>query len=902
MLRSFLILVFHGVIGVLHGQSIPLRGTVAIQNSAFETGERKYISGASVRAPFAKATASDRDGSFTLDLMGLDLGAPVRIAVSKPGYVVVNARDLEHCVLGTPMVQVVMADPARLDAARIKFHDITTTSIDKAFERRMRALRDTTRHIATRLDDLGRELDDTIPSLMDAIELLTEQRNDALIASTDLADRLSLMDVDQANEDLRRAYGLFLKGDHEAALRMLDSERLDRAMGSALERKGRGEALVQHANMEIRQLAMSRQLKVDVLLATLNYPPALECQQALRRMMSDNTDAFDPVMRVRQMTDMALLLERLGKPAEGVPILDEALLLVPPVGGEEQPIKAVVECAYASLLLALDDQAGALARVQRAIAIGERQTDGDPIGLGRSYRMLAQVLRAEKRMDQALAAAERSKLLFAIGRGQRSLEVGWALNTIGLCHMDLGSMDSARVVLEESITIQRATGHEDDPELAASYGNLAVVQEFLGSMQEALANKRKARSIFLRSLDRDNPTVIVLENNLAFTFLETNELDSALYYYRSCLSSAERVLGKNHSALGTLHTNLASALRQKGDLTGALAENRKGMAIIIAAKGPEHPSLVMDYNSLGVIYFNLDQDDSAMVAYDTALRLNEMAYGPGHYDEALVRANKAELLLRQGRPDLVLQEARIALAINQRELGEKSAQTAGSHSKIADAFHLLGQYDSSFHHNARALEVLREQGGTDDPQITQILRNTADDWCSIGRSDLALAYADTSLVLAISGSGAGSLYTALSHSMLGRVQCKSKDFEAADVNLRRALEIYQADTIGSRANVADAWIDLSALSLESGDHGMALMRADSSLAATSTSLGFWTKAKALNAMGDTVQALAFGVQALRMQGPKPPFVAPELKDLRSFVITLATEQEREDILKEFETR
>jgi hypothetical protein len=78
-------------------QSIPLNGVVVIQNSQYETGQRQYVKDAAVRAPFAKPVTTDREGTFALAFIEVPNGAPVRIDVQKPGFKVVNTRDLGGC-------------------------------------------------------------------------------------------------------------------------------------------------------------------------------------------------------------------------------------------------------------------------------------------------------------------------------------------------------------------------------------------------------------------------------------------------------------------------------------------------------------------------------------------------------------------------------------------------------------------------------------------------------------------------------------------------------------------------------------------------------------------------------------------------------------------------------------
>ncbi len=137
---------------IVVGQSISLPGSVIIQNSEYETGHRQYVSDASIRAPFAKAVTSDKDGQFSLVFTGVENGTPVRLNVEKPGLEVVNSDEVESVILGrVPQLHVVMANAEKLAEAQMKYYNIATESIILNFGKKMDALRSERMTVADRL-------------------------------------------------------------------------------------------------------------------------------------------------------------------------------------------------------------------------------------------------------------------------------------------------------------------------------------------------------------------------------------------------------------------------------------------------------------------------------------------------------------------------------------------------------------------------------------------------------------------------------------------------------------------------------------------------------------------------------------------------------------------------------
>ena len=95
-----------GIMGVflplqpsLHAQQVELRGTVAVHNSKYETGEVIYVQNAYLSAPFTVPATSDVEGNFVLEFVGLASGTALKIEAEKAGLEVVNTRELEEVVL-----------------------------------------------------------------------------------------------------------------------------------------------------------------------------------------------------------------------------------------------------------------------------------------------------------------------------------------------------------------------------------------------------------------------------------------------------------------------------------------------------------------------------------------------------------------------------------------------------------------------------------------------------------------------------------------------------------------------------------------------------------------------------------------------------------------------------------
>ena len=192
---------------VVEAQTISLPGSVVVQNSAYETGARQFISDASIRAPMSKPAISDRSGKFLLEFSGVTSGTPVRLVVNKPGFEVVNAREVQSVILGRiPAVEILMADAQKLAEAQMKYYKIATDGIAQSYHRKMTALNQENVALADRLARFGAQHEREVSSLMEAIDVLTAERNKAMGNAGELAERFASTDLDNASDLFRRAF------------------------------------------------------------------------------------------------------------------------------------------------------------------------------------------------------------------------------------------------------------------------------------------------------------------------------------------------------------------------------------------------------------------------------------------------------------------------------------------------------------------------------------------------------------------------------------------------------------------------------------------------------------------------------------------------------------------------
>jgi tetratricopeptide (TPR) repeat protein len=181
---------------ILNGEDGPGVANVQINDSAHTGG------------PWA----SDSDGGFTLDYRNRAPGEKVRLGVIKEGYVVVNWVQLGLVLPKDPNaypLQIIICKEADREEMARRFYQLKgVEAIEATYQQKLKALEDENKSDAT------------------TIARLQEERDQAKAAAEKAAAELARNQPGQGSELYQEAQRLFLAGKIEAAIALLDDDKL----------------------------------------------------------------------------------------------------------------------------------------------------------------------------------------------------------------------------------------------------------------------------------------------------------------------------------------------------------------------------------------------------------------------------------------------------------------------------------------------------------------------------------------------------------------------------------------------------------------------------------------------------------------------------------------------------
>jgi tetratricopeptide (TPR) repeat protein len=164
-------------------------------------------------------TISDLSGKFTLEFPHRRIGDTVRIIVKKEGYVVVNDIQLETVLPAdadaAPLTIILCKEADREEMARRFYRLKSFDVIEETYQRKVRELEEAHQADAT------------------ALASLQQERDQAKASAENLAEEMAKNQPGQSSELYKQAQRLFLVGNIDEAIALLDDDKLRRSAEQA---------------------------------------------------------------------------------------------------------------------------------------------------------------------------------------------------------------------------------------------------------------------------------------------------------------------------------------------------------------------------------------------------------------------------------------------------------------------------------------------------------------------------------------------------------------------------------------------------------------------------------------------------------------------------------------------
>lgn len=188
----------------------------------------------------------------------------------------------------------------------------------------------------------------------------------------------------------------------------------------------------------------------------------------------------------------------------------------------------------------------------------------------------------------------------------------------------------------------------------------------------------------------------------------------ALPHLQKAATLAVSVFGADDLNTAALASVLADACRACGKNRDAEVHYTRGLKILEAKLGPDHPRLGVPLNNLAVLYLGMTRHQDALPLFERALRIEEKHHGKDHLEVAATLNNLGSLQHALGRYADAEASFTRSLAIKEQRLGKEHVELAATLVNLAAACRSRGRYLEGEMNARRALAIAENKLGKDD--------------------------------------------------------------------------------------------------------------------------------------------------------------------------------------------
>lgn len=274
-------------------------------------------------------------------------------------------------------------------------------------------------------------------------------------------------------------------------------------------------------------------------------------------------------------------------------------------------------------------------------------------------------------LEQAGALAEESLALRRSLPGDLREDVAESLNTLATVRQEQGEWQVAEELFRESLKLREEVHGPIHGEVAESLNNLAVLKvirndpDHYGDLEKVIRRAVQLRQELFGSDHLDTAQSL---NTLA-TFLlrrrQGEDLKEAEAIFRQILETRQRRLGRDHALVGTVENNLANLLDDVGREEEAILLFRDAIRVLKLSLGPGHSRVAGSLFGLSEALWDSGDLAAAEEALRASMEIDKRELPEGHPFLAASWLRLGELLLARELPQLAEPELRRAVAAMQ---------------------------------------------------------------------------------------------------------------------------------------------------------------------------------------------------------------------------------------------
>jgi eukaryotic-like serine/threonine-protein kinase len=393
------------------------------------------------------------------------------------------------------------------------------------------------------------------------------------------------------------------------------------------------------------ELARSLRIHGAALLALAAYDSA---EATIREALAlDEAREREPSAELAaSRSALASVLSRTGRLDEAEPLYRAALAAAEARG--DAPAMAGELSNLGVLLQRMSRYDESLPLLERAVALHGAPGGGRPTSRATAQLNLAETLRLLGRFQEADSVLTEVIALRTALLGPEHPDVALALNNRGEVLREADRLDEALEVHLQALAMRQEVLGAGHPMVAASLNNVAIVRYFRRELDDAARGFEEARDIFSSTEGPAHAHTVSAINNLAAVRRQQGRLEEAEAAFRDLVLRTARDGGEGSFGWTTAVHNLGWTLLERGRPEEAREAFRTAVDHFRTLQG-RHPNTGTALGGLGRAELELDRAGQAEPALREAVDILASTLDPGSLRTADHRVWLGIALLELGR-------------------------------------------------------------------------------------------------------------------------------------------------------------------------------------------------------------------------------------------------------------
>ena len=269
------------------------------------------------------------------------------------------------------------------------------------------------------------------------------------------------------------------------------------------------------------------------------------------------------------------------------------------------------------------------------------------------------------------------------------------LHTMGDVYRNLGALDRAEQLLEQSVDIRRRTLGPEAPDTLQSSSVLGLIYNLEGKNELAEKTLTPALAAEQRVLGKNHPNTLRTLNNLASLYDSEGRYDISARMMQDVFERRLATLGPNHlDTLGSQY-NLAVARFRATRFAEAEQLLKEVAASFTRVAGPDHPNTLMAKDLLASVYVELNRPEDARRILDEVYRTRQRVLGPEHTYTLGSKLGLANVERLEGHFKEAESLFRETLAVQERVAGPDHVDTNATRASLASMLSSAGRFEEA---------------------------------------------------------------------------------------------------------------------------------------------------------------------------------------------------------------